>query len=109
MTRSCDEDPAFDYILALLVEAGEPLTVLPTHRVVGNLAGGGAGLIEGAGSLFDVRAGVTSEELIAASSRAGLAAGGQGSSANVAGLGRLIFTDYLLAFELSAALLMVAA
>ncbi|MFP5069396.1 NADH-quinone oxidoreductase subunit J [Pseudonocardia nantongensis] len=40
---------------------------------------------------------------------AGLAAGGQGSSANVAGLGRLIFTDYLLAFELSAALLMVAA
>lgn len=40
---------------------------------------------------------------------AGLQSGGQGSSANVTGLGRLIFTDYLLAFELSAALLMVAA
>ena len=34
MTRSCDEDPAFDYLLVLLVEAGEPLTVLPTHRLV---------------------------------------------------------------------------
>lgn len=40
---------------------------------------------------------------------AGLVAGGQGSYANVSGLGRLIFTDYLLAFELTAALLMVAA
>ncbi|MBC3189628.1 NADH-quinone oxidoreductase subunit J [Pseudonocardia sp. C8] len=40
---------------------------------------------------------------------AGLAAGGQGSYANVTGLGRLIFTDYLLPFELTAALLMVAA
>lgn len=40
---------------------------------------------------------------------AGLAAGGQGWNGNLPGLGRLIFTDYLLAFELTAALLMVAA
>ncbi|SFM56858.1 NADH-quinone oxidoreductase subunit J [Pseudonocardia ammonioxydans] len=40
---------------------------------------------------------------------AGLEAGGQGSYANVSGIGRLIFTDYLLPFELTAALLMVAA
>ena len=40
---------------------------------------------------------------------AGLEAGGQGWNANVPGIGRLIFTDYLLAFELTAALLMVAA
>lgn len=39
---------------------------------------------------------------------AGLDAG-QGSNANLGGIGRLIFTDYLLAFELTAALLMVAA
>ena len=40
---------------------------------------------------------------------AGLAQGGLGWNGNVPGLGRLIFTDYLLAFELTAALLMVAA
>ena len=40
---------------------------------------------------------------------AGLVAGGRGSYGNVSGIGELIFTDYLLAFELTAALLMVAA
>jgi uncharacterized protein (DUF1015 family) len=78
MTRSCDEDPAFDYLLALLVEAGEPLTVLPTHRVVGGLADGGASLLDAARGLFDVQTGVTAEELAAAGSAAGLAAGGSG-------------------------------
>jgi NADH-quinone oxidoreductase subunit J len=39
----------------------------------------------------------------------GLAAGGAGSTGNVTGLGILIFNDYLFAFELTAALLMVAA
>ncbi|OZM80438.1 NADH-quinone oxidoreductase subunit J [Pseudonocardia sp. MH-G8] len=39
----------------------------------------------------------------------GLAAGGAGSSANVTGLGTLIFTDYLFAFELTSALLITAA
>ena len=38
MSRSCEEDPAFDYVLALLVEStGQTLTVLPTHRLVGGL------------------------------------------------------------------------
>ena len=38
MTRSCEEDPAFDYLLTLFLEAtGEPLTVLPTHRLVRGL------------------------------------------------------------------------
>ena len=40
---------------------------------------------------------------------AGLAAGDLGSGGNVAGLGRLIFVDYLFAFELTGALLTVAA
>jgi uncharacterized protein (DUF1015 family) len=35
MSRSCEEDPAFDYILMLFLEAArQPLTVLPTHRIV---------------------------------------------------------------------------
>ena len=37
MTRSCEPDPPFDFIFALLLDADEPLTVLPTHRVVRGL------------------------------------------------------------------------
>ena len=38
MTRSCEPDPPFDFILLLLfLDADEPLTVLPTHRVVRGL------------------------------------------------------------------------
>jgi uncharacterized protein (DUF1015 family) len=39
MTRSCEEDPAFDYVLALLLDARQALTVLPTHRIVRGLSG----------------------------------------------------------------------
>src|SRR5205823_11396141 len=59
MSRSCEEDPAFDYILALLLDAThEPLTVLPTHRVVLGAGGSeddGRGLLATAESLFEVR------------------------------------------------------
>ena len=38
MSRSCEEDPAFDYLLMLFLETtSEPLTVLPTHRLVRGL------------------------------------------------------------------------
>jgi uncharacterized protein (DUF1015 family) len=37
MTRSCEEDPAFDYLLALLLDVRQPLTILPTHRIVRGL------------------------------------------------------------------------
>jgi NADH-quinone oxidoreductase subunit J len=40
---------------------------------------------------------------------AGLAAGAAGSNANVTGLGELIFTRYILAFELTSALIITAA
>ena len=68
MTRSCDEDPAFDYLLVLLVEAGEPLTVLPTHRLVRAGAGTSsrADLLERARDLFEVEDGVSRERLLAA-------------------------------------------
>jgi uncharacterized protein (DUF1015 family) len=56
MTRSCDEDPPFDYLLVLLLEAGEPLTVLPTHRLVRSGAGSASrvDLLARARELFDV-------------------------------------------------------
>jgi uncharacterized protein (DUF1015 family) len=66
MTRSCDEDPAYDYLLALFLEsAAEPLTVLPTHRVVSGLgARAGAQLLAGSDELFDVH-GVDRAALVA--------------------------------------------
>jgi uncharacterized protein (DUF1015 family) len=78
MSRSCEEDPAFDYLLALLLEAtAEPLTILPTHRVVRGLgADGVAGLRAGLDDLFDVRT-VSRAELLGEFEGA-LAAGGAG-------------------------------
>ena len=57
MTRSCEEDPAFDYLLMLFLETtAEPLTVLPTHRIVRGLgAEGSARLRDGLAGLFDTR------------------------------------------------------
>ncbi len=68
MTRSCDEDPAFDYLLVLLLEAGEPLTVLPTHRLVRTGAGTAsrADLLERARDLFEVVEDVDRDGLLAA-------------------------------------------
>ncbi len=48
----CEEAP-FDFLLALFLAVDEPLTVLPTHRVVRGGASGDT-LIDRAGSLFDV-------------------------------------------------------
>ena len=67
MTRSCEEDPPFDYLLALLLEAtGQPLTVLPTHRVVRGIgAGGAATLLERTSELFTVEPVDSSAALVA--------------------------------------------
>jgi uncharacterized protein (DUF1015 family) len=56
MSRSCEEDPPFDYLLALLLETtGQALTVLPTHRLVRGLGEEAAArLIATAGELFEV-------------------------------------------------------
>jgi uncharacterized protein (DUF1015 family) len=77
MSRSCEEDPAFDYLLILLLETtAEPLTVLPTHRVVRGLGAAGLAVMnQGLPALFDsVRA--DREALVA--SFGGVAAGGAG-------------------------------
>jgi uncharacterized protein (DUF1015 family) len=57
MSRSCEEDPAFDYLLALLLEStAEPLTILPTHRVVRGLGEDGLERLRaGLSDLSDVR------------------------------------------------------
>jgi uncharacterized protein (DUF1015 family) len=80
MSRSCEEDPAFDYLLMLFLPAnGEPLTVLPTHRLLRGIDGdAAAGLLERAGELFDVELGVSADALRAEFEAAGLAAGGEG-------------------------------
>ncbi len=80
MSRSCEEDPAFDYLLMLLLPAnGEPLTVLPTHRLVRGLdEATAAALLERAGELFDVERDVSADALRAEFGAAGLAAGGEG-------------------------------
>jgi uncharacterized protein (DUF1015 family) len=98
MTRSCEEDPAFDYIVALLLDTGEPLTVLPTHRVVRELAGEGHGLLERARELFDVeptdRAGLEAEFAAAV-----LSPGGRGRFGLWTREGGAILTARRAAFE----------
>jgi uncharacterized protein (DUF1015 family) len=52
MARSCEEDPPFDYLLMLFLDAAsEPLTVLPTHRLVRGLEGDP---LEDSRTLFEV-------------------------------------------------------
>ena len=78
MSRSCEEDPAFDYVLALLLEAtGQVLTVLPTHRLVGGLGAAAVGLADAAASLFDVEP-VGRDELEHSFGPAGGGTGGSG-------------------------------
>ena len=63
MSRSCEEDPAFDYLLMLFLAADpDALTVLPTHRIVRGLADEGlAGLAGRLGELFEARPAERSE------------------------------------------------
>jgi uncharacterized protein (DUF1015 family) len=80
MSRSCEEDPPFDYILTLFIDAaGEPLTVLPTHRIVRGLGDdGAASLLDRLDTLFEVRRGVGRTALRERFDAAGLARGGDG-------------------------------
>jgi uncharacterized protein (DUF1015 family) len=80
MSRSCEEDPAFDYMLMLFLDAaGEPLTVLPTHRIVGGLGDTGVDrLLADLDTLFTVRPDVSAGELRDRFGAAGLVRGGEG-------------------------------
>jgi uncharacterized protein (DUF1015 family) len=77
MTRSCEEDPAFDYLLMLFVAAQDSITVLPTHRIARSVANGGSGVLHRARELFDVRS-ASRDELLAEFEGAALAPGGRG-------------------------------
>jgi uncharacterized protein (DUF1015 family) len=78
MTRSCEPDPPFDFIFALLLDADDELTVLPTHRVVRGLGDDGlAGLLAGLDGLFEVTPAAT-DALVARYDAAGGLAGGEG-------------------------------
>ena len=80
MSRSCEEDPPFDYLLTLFLDvAHQPLTVLPTHRIVRGLGDDGVGaMLDRLDELFEVRRGVDAAELRRVFGAIGLAAGGEG-------------------------------
>lgn len=75
-----EDHPAWEDILMLLLEPEEgPLTVLPTHRVLLGLDdAAAAGLVDRAGELFEVEAGVSREVLLAAFDGSREAPGGEG-------------------------------
>jgi uncharacterized protein (DUF1015 family) len=78
MTRSCEPDPPFDFLLMLFLDAADALTVLPTHRVVHSLGEAGlAGLREGLDRLFEVTP-ARIEALVSGFEAAGERVGGEG-------------------------------
>jgi uncharacterized protein (DUF1015 family) len=79
MSRSCEEDPAFDYILTLFLEASQPLTVLPTHRILRGIGDAGvASILAGLDGLFEVRSGLDAAALGSTFDAIALADGGAG-------------------------------
>lgn len=82
MTRSCEEDPPFDYVLALLLEAsGQQLTVLPTHRLLTGIGDDAArGILTRAPELFEVEQVSDADALrrVFGAATAGEATGGRG-------------------------------
>ena len=101
MSRSCEEDPAFDYLLTLFLEAtGEPLTVLPTHRLVRGIGvDAAAAMLDRAAELFDVERVGTAETLVRHFEGAGLAEGGTGRFGLWTRSGGALLTARRAAFE----------
>ena len=74
---SAEQDPAFDFLLMLFLDAAAPLTVLPTHRVVRGLGEQGtAALVSRLPELFDVTE--SPADVVARFEAAGGLAGGEG-------------------------------
>ncbi len=75
---SAEQDPAFDFLLMLFLAADEPLTVLPTHRVIRGLGEAGtAALVDRLPELFSVTPS-THDALVARFEAAGELPGGEG-------------------------------
>ena len=101
MSRSCEEDPPFDYVLMLFLETtGGQLTVLPTHRVVRGLGEAGVeALWANLGELFEVERAKGSADLEAAFGSAGKTPGGRGRFGLWTRSGGAILTARREAFE----------
>ena len=101
MSRSCEEDPAFDYILTLFLEStGQPLTVLPTHRILRALGlSGVASLVSRLDELFDIQPGVDVAELRREFDAIALASGGAGRFGLWTRSGGMVLTARPDAFE----------
>ncbi len=80
MTRSCEEDPAFDYLLTLFLPASDDsLTVLPTHRLVRGIGeDAAASLIARADEWFAVELVDAGDDLVDRFTRGGSGRGGEG-------------------------------
>lgn len=101
MSRSCEEDPAFDYLLTLFLDAvGEPLTVLPTHRIVRGLGDDGVeALLARLDEFFVVERDVAVADLRTRFEAAGLASGGEGRFGLWTRAGGAVLTARRHAFE----------
>jgi uncharacterized protein (DUF1015 family) len=100
MSRSCEEDPPFDYLLTLLLTASdEELTVLPTHRLVHAIGDRRAAeVLTRSAELFDVRPVASGQELAASFGSAG-EAGGHGRFGVWTRAGGAVLTARRAAFE----------
>lgn len=100
-THAADDVPAFDYLLMLFLEtSGEPLTVLPTHRLVRGLGDEGAATLLGrAHDWFDVEPVAGSAALVERFDAAGLARGGEGRFGLWTRAGGAVLTARRSAFE----------
>jgi len=80
MSRSCEEDPAFDYLLTLFIESSrQTLTVLPTHRIIRGLGEDGVrGLLGRLNELFEVQHDVDAGAIRGTFEAISLARGGEG-------------------------------
>ncbi len=77
-TASTEQDPAFDFLLMLFLDAADRLTVLPTHRVVRGIGPDGLAHLSGRlPGLFTVTE-ATPEAMVARFEAAGELAGGAG-------------------------------
>jgi uncharacterized protein (DUF1015 family) len=94
MTRSCEEDPPFDYLLTLFLEsAKQGLTVLPTHRVLRSVGQERVrSLVANLDRFFDVEAGIDEAHLSSEFEKVGLARGGQGRFGLWTAIGGFILT-----------------
>ena len=101
MSRSCEEDPAFDYVLALFSDATtQPLTILPTHRLLRGLGDDGVSRLLGRlDEFFEVGRDASEASLRERFEAAGLASGGEGRFALWTRAGGVLLTARREMFE----------